>query len=44
MKPLEQITHGTECGFNRTVEVDSEGGVSDAVTRTGQERGIREVR
>jgi len=31
MKSLEQIAHGTECGFNRTVEVGSEGGVFDSM-------------
>jgi hypothetical protein len=43
MKSLEQIAHGTKCRLNRAVEVGSEGEVFDAVTRTGQERGIREV-
>jgi len=43
MKSLEQITHGAECRFNCAAQAESEGGVFEAVTRTGQERRIRGV-
>jgi hypothetical protein len=44
MKSFKQIAHGTKCRLDRAVEVGLEGGEDfDAVTRTGQERGIREV-
>lgn len=43
MKSLEQIAHGAECGFNRAAQTGSEGGLFNAVTRTGQERRIRGV-
>ena len=43
MESLEQITHGAECRFNCATQAESEGGVFDAVPRTGQERRIRGV-
>ena len=43
MKSLEQIAHGAECRFNRAVQEGSEGGLFNAVTRTGQERKTRGV-